>query len=419
MKIGTVIIGNELLLGKISDTHVLWLARFLASKGLSLYRVWIVPDETEILINSLQDAFNECDLIIVTGGLGPTQDDLTKSALAAAFSKKIVWNEQALTIAKENYQRLNYPFDLEKSHYAEVPEEFAALGNPCGAAPGLYLYDNEKNKLLVALPGVPSELQAMFKEQCWPLISDKLVQDHKLTKRITARTRFVPEEKIFSKIAPGLWQELAMHGTVSSLPQVVGVDVGVVFNANNNEELAKKEQIITNIINHSPLRSIMWQIGEIPLADYVLAKARDKEITISLAESCTGGLVASRLTDVAGSSSVFMGGINCYSNTSKVDLLRVDPQAIEQYGSVSLEVTEQMAQGAKMSFGTDLAIAVSGILGPAGGSDHKPVGSVCMSVVSADDALHQSYRFRGDRLKLKLRFSELALFLLLDAIEQY
>lgn len=414
MKAKIIIIGNELLYGRIPDTNGPWLAKWLDNKGIELSDIQILPDDREVLLKAFREAWVQYDLIFTTGGIGPTEDDMTKGLLAEAFNKEIKPCEKAAKIVKENYKYYKREWTPEHNSYHHVPEDFIITPNPKGLAPGLVY--NENSTMIMSAPGVPRELRAMVTDQFEPLIDKFFHSKLKLKERVVIRTARVPEETIFGELCPTLWSDLSKYGTVSSLPQVIGVDIIVTLKDHNYIDAFKK---IKSLIEKTPLIDNVWHWSNQPLPELVVEEASKKKLTISFAESCTGGLTSSRITDIPGSSAVLLGSLVTYSNDAKSNILGVPQQIINKYGAVSEETVLEMAKGAKEKMGADLSIAFSGIAGPTGGSEEKPVGTLALGWSSSKETSSAIYNFSGDREHLKLRFSEIGLFQLLQMIRSY
>lgn len=413
-KIDLILIGNELLNGKIQDRNTKSLSDLLYEKNLELRKVHIIRDNEEDFFEALDESQKYSDIIITSGGLGPTKDDLTKSMLAKYFNKDITHSEQTQTIALIHYDRGGRAYDSEKIHYHKMPKDFTALLNPVGYAPGLSFKGPKAT--LFALPGVPSEFTGMLKESVLPTLA---VPSTEIIKHVIIRTSFIPESKIFTDFDPLLWEKLEDFGEVSSLPHLMGVDIGVKISSNTEVEIKKTEQKVLAIIHSTKLGEHIWNIGPESLEEVIIKKALAKNLKIGFAESCTGGLLASRITDVSGSSSVFWGSIISYSNDVKIKSLNVMQKTLADHGAVSAQTAKEMAQGAFDVLAVDIAISTTGIAGPNGGTKEKPVGTVGIGICSNTTKSGDLFEFKGDRQTLKLKFSEFALFKLLEQINEY
>jgi nicotinamide-nucleotide amidase len=353
------------------------------------------------------------DIILTSGGLGPTPDDLTKNMLATFFNKEICYNEESFRITSQHYNRSNREYNKEKIDYHNIPNDFYPVANPVGYAPGLaYDFDNKK---IFSLPGVPLEFQSMLTKEILPTIP----KPESITKHLIIKTWKIPEATIFNELAPTLWKELKQYGEVSSLPHALGVDIGIKLIVDSQKELVLKQKEIMTYIQTSPLNEFIWHIGPELIEEIIVKEANMKNLKIGFAESCTGGLCASRITDIIGSSSVFWGSIISYANEVKVKSLNVEDETLKNFGAVSEQTALEMAIGAKEHLNVDIIITTTGIAGPGGGSPEKPVGTVGIGVSSKNGSSSKMHKFNGNRKMLKQRFSQIALMTLLEEIRSY
>lgn len=416
MKTELILIGDELLYGKTRDLNAFWLGPFLRERGLTLDKVTLIHDDEKEIHETLREAFKRVDIVFTSGGLGPTGDDLTKAALANYFGKELFISEEAKTIVKENYARFAREWKPEQNFYHQVPRDFLITSNPAGQAPGLAYISEGKG--VFAAPGVPREFRAMIEKEYFPIIEKHFAgQLDKPLKKITLRTYGVPEEVIFFELCPGLWQKLEALGKLSSLPLATfgGVDIVLQVTAENYDLVLKEFQ---TLVNNSPLASHVWQWGDDEIPNLVLKKAIANKVTFAFAESCSGGLCSSRVTDIAGSSEAFKGGIICYDEEVKKNLLKVSEQTLNTHTVYSLECAEEMAKGLRQLLGVDYAISLTGIAGPSGGTEQNPVGTVYIGWSSKKNSGSERFALKGDRVTLKERFSQRALLTLLQKIEE-
>lgn len=415
MKAGFLIIASEVLNGKISDVNNQTLAQFLRKFHVEIEKTIIVKDSIPSIHKALKDLLDECDFVVTSGGLGPTRDDLTKDALGSFFGKKNLFSDGAMKIAEKNYQRFNRPFAGKEHGYCWLPEDFVALNNPTGMAPGLFYSDNDK--YILCGPGVPREFRGIIEEHLERLILSKNTSTEKF-RLVNIRTKRIPEEKIFGEVDPTLWDKLEAYGDVSSLPNYLGVDVGVRISGSSEAELDRKEKEILSIIDSSPLKASVWHIGLESIEEVILTKARALNLKFGFAESATGGLCAHRITSVSGSSKSFMGSIVSYDNSVKAGVLGVRPETLATYSEVSLETAKEMSEGAKKILDVDIAVSITGIAGPSGGTPEKPVGYVCVGVSSGMGTESFEAKLFGDREQLKFRFSQQVLMTLIETMEK-
>ena len=407
MKIGLVVIGDELLKGETQDRNLFWIGKYLRSIGHRLSETVIIPDTLKEISTTLSKFHESYDLTIVSGGLGPTKDDRTKQALSL-FSGELKESSEAAELVKKHYDRRGLTWHPERNHYHFIPENISPVHNPVGLAPGLYSHQNGRH--LLCAPGVPREFEKMIPEFMEERLSHLLARK---TDYVYIKTAGVPEERIFGEISPTLWSELEQFGEVSSYPRWTGIDILVDgLDPSRLNELTSIEAL-------ERLSPYTWHIGKLDLHEMLVKKLMELNQTVATAESCTGGLLASFLTDVSGSSNVFMGSVVSYSNDIKMDELGVSPELIENHGAVSAEVAEAMAIGAKKKFDVDYAMSTSGIAGPNGGTKDKPVGTVAIGLATPEGSTSKIYHLPDlGRLENKKRFAVRAMFSLVKAINK-
>lgn len=412
LNVSMIVIGDEILNGRTTDLNGSFLSKYLFQKGLNFKSLRFIHDDADEMNSALADCLNESDIVITSGGIGPTLDDKTKNTLANFFGKKIIERHDVAKIVTQNYAQFGRTWTPELNHYHFFPEDFIATNNPKGLAPGIVYFEQKRKKLIMSGPGVPREFTEIVDTEFYPLIKkyfkDQLSEFH----QTVIRTENVSEEKIFFELCPTLWNDLERFGKVSSLPHYIGIDIVVSYSGNQKEH-EKKQAEIKKLIEKTVLKDHVWQYGNKAMNELVLEVALEKNVTFSFAESCTGGLVASKITDLSGSSKVFMGSVVSYSNEAKSEFLGVNPKTIEKVGAVSIEVATEMACGALEKFKTDFAISISGIAGPTGGSPEKPAGTVVIGYASKKTSGAKSFQFPGDRIRRKERFSDMALLTLL------
>lgn len=417
MKIGLLIIGNEILEGKIADANTRQLSLFLKQYHLELLTALVVKDQEELIHQGLATLFGLCDVIVTSGGLGPTKDDVTKAALASYLGRKISFSDEAFNVASTNYARFNRPFAGKEHGYCYAPEGFRPLDNSTGFAPTFFA--EHLGKLIFCGPGVPKEFKSLLEDHFIRLVKSKMPLPSGFIEALTVRTKKIPEEKIFGEVDTTLWEKLEAFGSVSSLPTVMGVDIGVKFTAKTEVELRQKKQELLSIFENSPVKSAIWQIGNLPLEDYIVKLANSKNVTYGFAESATGGLCSNRITNVSGSSQTFLGGIVSYADSVKQNSLQVHEETLKKFGAVSVETAAEMSQGLARNLNVDIAISITGLAGPGGGTKELPVGTVCFGVTSKDQTVTHTFQMPGDREQLKMRFSQGALFYLLEELEKF
>ncbi len=417
LNVSMIVIGDEILNGRTTDLNGSWLSKFLFKKGLNLKSLRFIRDDSKEIDQALKLSLNESEIVITSGGIGPTIDDKTKNALASFFGKRITEREDVARIVTQNYVQFGRSWTPDHNHYHFFPEEFIATNNPRGLAPGLVFFEQSLNKLIMAGPGVPREFTEIVELEFFPIIKKYFNNQFKENYQTVIRTKGVPEEKIFFELCPTLWQDLEAFGKVSSLPHTIGIDIVVSYHGSESIHLENQQQI-KNFIENSLLAQYVWQYGNNSLNELILASSRLRNKTFSIAESCTGGLTSSKITDLSGSSQFYMGGVITYSNQAKIDLLGVSPQTLEVHGAVSAEVAKQMAEGVRKKFKTDYAISITGIAGPTGQTKDKPLGLVYIGFANELHSGAKMFQMPGDRIRRKERFSDTALLILLEMINE-
>ncbi len=411
MKANLIIVGDELLSGKITDCNGPYLMQWLQRRGFRLNELKIVGDDQRDIGKALGDAWKNADLVIVAGGLGPTEDDQTKAAVKDFVQEDMQENGEAKNILKRQYQRLGKTWFPQLNLYHFLPKNCFPVENHCGLAVGLGFAKD--GKLLLAAPGVPSELKGMAEKE-WPaLMAQYLPQERIEFQQITVRFHGIGEEQLFKIWPSKLCEQLESFGKLSSLPQILGLDLVFSFQGNESEK-KKRLEIIKASLNQSPIAPYIWQWGEVPLPHFLIQKLKQKKVTLGLAESCTGGLIADSVTDVSGASEVLRGGIVAYTNQIKISQLGVSPEILRVHGAVSEEVAKQMANGARNAFQTDYGVSVTGLAGPDGGTPEKPVGTVIFGMSSSQFTEAKTYHYYGHRRRLKEIFARQGLFLALQ-----
>jgi nicotinamide-nucleotide amidase len=412
LSVSMIVIGDEILNGRTTDLNGTWLSKYLFKRGLQFKSLRFIRDDEIEINNALTASLKDSDIVITSGGIGPTLDDKTKNTLANYFGKKIVENPEVAQIVTDNYIRFGRTWTKETSHYHFFPEDFVATPNPKGLAPGI-TYFSEDKKLIMAGPGVPREFTEIVDQEFFPMI--KKYFDDRLEENFqtVVRTQGVPEEKIFFEMCPTLWSELEKFGKVSSLPHTIGIDIVISYHGDAQSHVVTQEKI-KKLIMSTPLKDNVWQYGNISIAELVFEKAKNKKCTFAFAESCTGGLTSSKITDLSGSSAVFYGGIISYDNSVKENVLKVKSDTLKKFGAVSIETATEMAQGVRELLKVDFAVSITGIAGPTGGTPEKPKGTVAIGYASKDKSGAELFYFPGDRIRLKDRFSDKALLTLLE-----
>ena len=372
-----VTIGTEMLLGDLVDTNTAWISARLAGLGVSMYRHTTVGDNNERIIGALLDAASRADLVVTTGGLGPTSDDLTNACLGMLTGRPMVEYPEARSHIDEKFARFGREPTPSNYKQALFPEGTELIPNPLGTAPGALV--EWEGTLFATLPGVPSEMKRMFEETLEPLIRER--SDGSIVSK-TLHFAGIGESALAEKVQDFLD---ASDPTVAPLAGQGRVRLRITTRAATEEEAHGKIEPVEKEILDRLGEYFFGEDGE-TLEGSVGRLLSERGATVALAESCTGGLISKRLTDVAGSSAYFVEGFVTYSNASKTRLLGVPEEMIAEHGAVSEPVARAMAEGARKASGADYGLSVTGVAGPGGGTEEKPVGLVYVGVADAEGA---------------------------------
>lgn len=370
--IEVVAIGTELVLGETADINTAWIARRLASAGYRLNRAAAVSDDPEAIRDAVTAALRRSGTVICTGGLGPTADDLTRDVVAGLYGRAQRVDEAWLTELRRRYALRRVQMPAINRVQALVPEGADLLPNARGTAPGIALHDESLGTTFL-LPGVPAEMRGMFDAEVLPRLVHRLTPARPVRSRVI-RTTGIPESAIAERIADVVTDTAPL--TLAFLPGVGGVDLRLTDwgSADANVADAAFDRVVGAV--RERLGIFVFAEGDVDLASVVGAALRRRGLRIALAESCTGGLVAKMLTDGAGASDYMMAGLVTYSNEAKTDVLGVNRATLREHGAVSEACVREMAEGALRVGHADVALAVTGIAGPGGGTPEKPVGLV-------------------------------------------
>jgi len=397
-----IAIGSELLTPQFKDTNSLYLTEHLNAIGIPVVMKTIVGDDENYLEDAVRHSLDRSPILIAIGGLGPTEDDITRKVVARVLQRQLVLNDEILAKLQRRFKARGVDMPSNNARQALVPTGADILQNNNGTAPGLWM-KAEKNHVIL-LPGPPSELKPMFEASCLPRLHE--LAGGVALARCMFRTAGLPESILDARIAPIYKKYKNPETTVLAKPGQV--EVRLTAHGKNKEEA------------QSILKDLAEQIDQ-ELDDFIFARSEQsleevvgmflvmKNATIATAESCTGGMVAERLTDVPGSSRYFMSGLICYSNESKMELAGIPPLLLEMQGAVSAEVARGLAEGIRLRAATTIGVGVTGIAGPDGGSAEKPVGTVHIAVAHPAGTEHRQFLFPGDRERVRWQASQAAL----------
>lgn len=416
MKIEVVTIGTELVLGFTADANGQELGLALAAAGADVVRRTSVADGMEPVRAAVADALGRTGFVITTGGLGPTADDLTREAVAGLFGRPLIVDPAVLRTIEARFQHFGRTMSSLNRRQAEVPEGATVLANPRGTAPGLWL--EETGRTVVMLPGVPSEMRGMLADEVLPRLAARnggVGAEPRVTVSRTVRTTGVPESSVAERVADV--GDTVRPLTIAFLPSLDGVDLRITAWALERQDARVRLDRAAALLAER-LGPACYGTDGIDLAAVVLGALRQRRWRLALAESCTGGLLGGRVTAVPGASAVFVGGLVAYGDDAKRDLLGVAPELLARHGAVSIEVAAAMADGAAGAFGTECAVAVTGIAGPGGGSAEKPVGTVCLAARAGAARRALARRLPGDREEVRHRSAQAALDLLRRLVDE-
>lgn len=403
MKAEIITIGTEILIGQIVDTNAAWIGEQFNLNGIEVYQITTVHDDHDQIMDVLSKAVKAVDLVIITGGLGPTNDDITRTTLCEFFDTKLVFHESTFERIKKRFKNRNISINKQNCEQAMIPEDCIVLPNNAGSAPGM-LFEKDET-IIVSVPGVPFEMKCLVSEEILPRL-----RESGKTKAIfhkTVLTQGIPESMLAEKLES--WENnLPSNIKLAYLPNPMAVRLRLSAMGENQAEIEKQvEDEIIKLLEIIPEAIFGYdndQMAEI-IGRFLIKNGK----TLAVAESCTGGNISHLITSVAGSSAYFKGAVTAYSNEIKQQLLGVSEQSLIDYGAVSKEVAQEMAEGAKKALGSDFAISTTGIAGPTGGTDEKPVGTVWIAVSGEEKTIAKKFIFGSNRERNILRTSQTAL----------
>ena len=402
MNVELVNTGSELMLGRVLNTHQKWLCRRLADLGHVVTRQVAIADAARDIQEAVREALSCADLVITTGGLGPTSDDLTRELIAELLGKKLVENKNVLAHIEKFFAKRNRPRPAKTSVETFVPEGAMVFLNQNGTAPGLamkiepnHFRADKKSSWLVMLPGPPRELRPMFDDSVVPLLKREFADEIFVCR--TLRTSGIGESSVQEKVENDLQPLVKMGLEVGYCARPGAVDVRLTASGAGAEKIVRDGEAVVQKI----LGANIFGFDDDEIEQVVVQLLMECKKTLALAESCTGGNVAHRLTNVPRASEVFLGGVVSYSNAAKEKFLGVRAESLAAHGAVSETVAREMAVGAREKFGSDFAMAITGIAGPGGGSPDKPVGTVFIALASSTGVAVKKFLNVWDRATFK------------------
>ena len=404
MKAYLISIGDELLIGQTTNTNVAFIGSRLSDNNISVIKSTAIGDDNTAILNELNIASAQSDIIICTGGLGPTHDDITRSAIVQYFDTELIFNEEVLEDIKSMISRRGR--SLKKSHedQAMVPKIAEIIRNENGTAPGYWI--EQDKKIFIVMPGVPYEMKTMIDNCVIPKLIEKIGLPKEYINKITLQTTGLPESILAERL--GDLGDLLKDAKLAFLPNQYGVRLRVTVKSIEEELVNNHLLEIEQKIRAKIGRYIYGRDDEL-LEEVVGRLLKERELRIATAESCSGGGLSDRITNISGSSSYFERGVVTYSNAAKVELLKVDEDVMAEKGAVSAEIAMQMAEGIKSISGVDIGISLTGIMGPGGAVTDKPIGTVFIGYCDAMVCTAKRFQFGEDRILNKNRSTQAAL----------
>ena len=403
MRVAILTIGNELLSGKTINTNASWISNILSSEGASINRHLTIPDEKEAIIDGLDLLFkSKINLIVCTGGLGPTDDDITREVVFDYFGSEEVFDDNYWKYLSDKFLNAGYQLFESSKSQAITPNNGDIIPNDLGSARGL-IY--KKNSItLMVLPGVPMEMKGMVSQSIIPWVKNKIVSK---IYSVNLRSTGVPESVLFEKIKKIDFNSEFMN--IGYYPSLYGVDVRISHTDKNL--LNAFRLLVVKCID-----KYIYTVGNESIEYVLVNKFLNQKLTIATAESCTGGLISHRLTNVPGSSEIYYGGLIPYSNQSKINDLNISANSIDSFGAVSQEVALEMAENIRAKFKTSIGVSITGIAGPGGGTDSKPVGLVYVGYCDKNILKVKKFNFTSNRESNKIRTSQAVFNFILNMI---
>jgi nicotinamide-nucleotide amidase len=402
MRAEIITVGDELLYGQIEDSNSTFMAERLSASGMEVVFITTVGDDINRIAEAFDIARSRVDVIIASGGLGPTSDDLTKKAIVKAFKRNLVFHQEILKQIEESFQKRGSPMPGINQNQALIPQGAKALSNLWGVAPGIFLEDEKI--VFFALPGVPIEMKWMLENEVLPILKSKMPERSIRHRKL--RTTGISESALYEKIEKLIDPKEEIK--IAFLPTCLGVDIRLTMESVDRKQAQLKIDQFEEMIREA-LGTYVYGVDDQTLEEVVGRLLLEKRKTIAVAESCTGGLIGAKFTNVSGSSRYFERGVVTYSNEAKTELLNVPKETIEKYGAVSEEVAILMAEGVRGLAKTDYGLSVTGIAGPTGGTPQKPVGLVFIGFAHENDSFAQKFMLGQDRNSNRERAAQTAL----------
>lgn len=412
MRAELIVIGDELLIGQVLDTNSSWICAHLNEIGVQVKQISTISDDGEEIINALALATSRSDVILMTGGLGPTKDDVTKQTLSRYFNSELVFDEKVLEHVKGIFEKYDRPMLPENIKQAEVLKIAEVLFNKAGTAPGMWIKQGKSH--VAIMPGVPSEMKYLMEHEVLPRIKvlpgrKELIQNHILTAGLG--------ESFLAERIAHIENRLPAYIKLAYLPAPLQVRLRLSAEGDNHQLLKEELDSFTKEIKDE-LKEYCINDNEQTLEETLLDEMKNLNLSLALAESCTGGYVSHLITEIPGSSQVFLGSIVSYDNSVKVNSLGVEQKTLNDFGAVSEQTAIEMAEGVRQKLGSSYSIAITGIAGPGGGSVEKPVGTVWVSIAGIKKTYTFKYLFKNSRNGTIIRASKNALYQLIQLVRE-
>jgi len=402
MKAEIITIGDELLIGQVINTNQAYIAEKLNEIGVDVVKATTIGDDDEAILDAFGEAWERHQVVIVTGGLGPTHDDITKKAVSSFFDSDLVSDETIRKRIETLLSGRNISWTPAHEEQTMFPHKAKVISNPVGTAAGMLFEDN--GKYFIVLPGVPYEMKEMIDQSVIPMLSQSVTES--VIRHRTLRTSGIAESMLAKHL--GDIDDLLQGARLAFLPSATGVRMRITVLGNDSLSVENKVNEVEQRIR-ARVQKYIYGSGEEELEEALGRVLTERRLTIAVAESCTGGLVADKITNISGSSNYFERGIITYSNRSKIELLGVLENVIKVHGAVSKEVAEAMAAGIRRNARTDIGLSTTGIVGPTGGTPEKPVGLVWIGYADKDTTLALKFHFGDNRARTKERAAQAAL----------
>lgn len=395
MKATIINIGDELLIGQVVNTNASYMSRALTASGISVVEVCTIGDSGMAIEATVRRCLEQSDLVLMTGGLGPTKDDITKETLCRMFGSELYENAEALANIERIFAQRGFPMTETNRHQAWVPRCCEMINNDLGTAPCMWFeMSSHKPKVLVSLPGVPFEMEYLIDKKILPLVRERFQLGSIVCKNLLVQGI---GESFLSDRLEAVETSLPPHIKLAYLPQAGMIKLRITATSDTASDVLQNEvKIVSEKIRSAAGEFIVGEDHEC-LAEEVAFLLRKKRLTLSAAESCTGGQIAAQLTALAGASDYFKGGIVSYCNEVKADIVGVEQSTLDRHTAVSEATVREMAEGARYRMKSDYAVASTGVAGPTGGSDLNPVGTVWMAVATPEQTVTKKMRYNGRR----------------------